>query len=103
MLTELILTWLTVIIIILKEKLCQYLHLPHKKTDVWDVDSKLIVPIVISISGLVAKILNHGSKVYLQEAAVFVNRRLYYHKGFWLNLIKFKNISVIEVKNWDHT
>ena len=42
-----------------KDKLSKYLDLAHEVTDMWDVDSTIIVPIVVTANGLIAKSLDH--------------------------------------------
>ena len=38
-----------------KEKLSKYLDLGHEITTVWDVNATIIMPIVVSVNGLIAK------------------------------------------------
>jgi len=45
-----------------KEKQIKYLDLAHEISDMWDVDSTIIVPIVISVNGLIAKSLDQHLK-----------------------------------------
>ncbi|KAG6455661.1 hypothetical protein O3G_MSEX009336 [Manduca sexta] len=41
-----------------KDKMSKYLDLAHEVTDMWDVDSTIIVPIVVSAHGLIPKSLD---------------------------------------------
>ncbi|XP_075985623.1 uncharacterized protein LOC142982824 [Anticarsia gemmatalis] len=41
-----------------KDKEVKYLDLAHEIVDMWDVDSAIIVPIVVSVNGLIAKSLD---------------------------------------------
>lgn len=45
-----------------KDKLSKYLDLAHEITAMWDVDSTIIVPIVVSVNGLIAKSLDQHLK-----------------------------------------
>ncbi|CAB0030643.1 unnamed protein product, partial [Trichogramma brassicae] len=45
-----------------KDKLTKYLDLAHEVTAMWDVDSTIIVPIVVSANGLIAKSLDQHLK-----------------------------------------
>ncbi|KAI8424045.1 hypothetical protein MSG28_002675 [Choristoneura fumiferana] len=45
-----------------KDKLSKYLDLAHEVTAMWDVDSTIIVPIVVSANGLIAKSLDQHLK-----------------------------------------
>lgn len=45
-----------------KDKLSKYLDLAHEITAMWDVDSTIIVPIVVSANGLIAKSLDQHLK-----------------------------------------
>lgn len=45
-----------------KDKQIKYLDLAHEIVDMWDVDSAVIVPIVVSVNGLIAKSLNQHLK-----------------------------------------
>ncbi|CAB3220135.1 unnamed protein product [Arctia plantaginis] len=49
-----------------KDKQVKYLDLAHEIVDMWDVDSAIVVPIVISAHGLVAKSLDQ----HLQRLAL---------------------------------
>jgi hypothetical protein len=45
-----------------KDKASKYLDLAHEVTAMWDVNSTIIVPIVVSANGLIAKSLDHHLK-----------------------------------------
>ncbi len=45
-----------------KDKSSKYLDLAHEIVDMWEVDSAIIVPIVVSANGLIAKSLDHHLK-----------------------------------------
>ena len=45
-----------------KDKQVKYLDLAHEIVDMWDVDSAIIVPIIVSVNGLIAKSLDKHLK-----------------------------------------
>ena len=45
-----------------KDKQMKYIDLAHEIVDMWDVDSAIIVPIVVSVNGLIAKSLDQHLK-----------------------------------------
>ena len=45
-----------------KEKLFKYLDLAHEITAMWDVNTTVIVPIVVSVNGLITKSLEQHLK-----------------------------------------
>ena len=68
-----------------KDKQIKYLDLAHEVVDVWDVDSAVVVPIVVTANGLMAKSLDQhlqrlslGSwvKGLLQKAVLLCTARI---------------------------
>ncbi|CAH2261371.1 jg7883 [Pararge aegeria aegeria] len=65
-----------------KEKVSKYLHLAHEITAMWNVESTVIVPIVVSVNGFLKKlslgcwIEGRKQKAVILETARIVKRFL---------------------------